>query len=139
MQDASAYTGKIMGHPAKDTRGAMWVHQMLGVATHAQLDADTNPDPATEINAYVNHGRWIAECPDCCNAQLACKTDPRFLCNECGNVAVGKLWRTVLFPPNTTGIEALLQNRPVANQNWVPGETPAQLATDNLMIMGVIQ
>ena len=139
VQDASAYVGRIHGHTAHQGRGAEWIHQMLRTASHAQMDADTNPDPATAIQAYVNHGRWIAECPDCRNAQLACKTDPRFLCNECGNVAVGKLWRQVVFPPNVNGIENQLTNRPLENQNWSPGESRMSLAVDNLVNMGRIK
>lgn len=137
VQDASAYAVRVHGHVAKPERGAEWVHQMLGVASHAQLDADT--DPTTSIYAYVNHGRWIAECPDCRAAQLACKTDPRFLCHECGNVAVGKLWRSVVWPSNVIGIENQLAGRPVENQNWEPGESRVSLAIDNLMNMGRIK
>jgi len=140
MQDASAYAVKARrAHTASADRGAEWVHEFLGIASHAQLAVDTNPDPETAIQAYVNEGRWIAECPDCKNAQLACKTDPRFLCDNCGNVAVGKLWRTVVWPANVTGIESMLENRPLVNQNWVPGETGPQLGIDNLMNMGTIQ
>ena len=138
MQDASAYAAKATRHPVKPARGAEWVHQMLGSASHAQMDAGTNPDPDTYIPAYVNHGRWVVDCPDCRNAQLACKTDPRFLCDNCGNVAVGKLWRTVVWPPNVNGIESMLQNRPLENQNWEPGETGPQVGIDNLENMGTI-
>lgn len=138
MQDASAYADKVRGHPAKAALGATWVHQMLGVASHAQLDVGTNPDPATNIPAYVNHARWVVDCPDCRNAQLACKTDPRFLCDNCGNVAVGKLWRTVVWPANVVGIENMLQGRPFENQNWNPGDTGPQLGIENLTNMGKI-
>lgn len=137
MQDASAYVAKITsGHPSP--RGAEWIHQLLGVLSHAQLEVDTNPDPQTAISAYVNHGRWIAECPDCKGAQLACRNDRRFLCNECGNVAVGNLWRTVIWPDNVAGIESMLESRPRVNQNWEPGETGAQVGMDNLLNMGKI-
>lgn len=135
MQDASAYAVKAR-NPSKSTRGAEWVHQMLGGATHAQMQVDTCPDPQAAIKAYVNQGRWVVDCPDCNNAQLACKTDPRFLCNECGNVVVGNLWRPVTWPPNVAGIETVLEVRPIANQNWTPGETIQDLVAENTL-MGV--
>lgn len=139
MQDASAYAQKFHGHPVQDAHGAEWVHQMLGTHSNANIRAGTNPGPDTAISAYVNHGRWIAECPDCKNAQLACKTDHRFLCNECGNVAVDNLWRAVIWPANVEGIESMLESRPRVNQNWVPGEHGADLGTDNLLNMGKVR
>lgn len=137
MHDATSYAAKIGGPCASQDHGAEWVHEMLGVASHAQLHVGL--DPEAGIEAYVNHGRWIAECPDCHGAQLACRTDPRFMCNECGNVAVGKLWRPVIWPANAQGIENLLQGRPTANQNWYPDESKTGLAIENLMRMGRIK
>lgn len=125
LKDAQAQ--RMNGIP--DARGAEWVHHMLR-DSNVNLNTATAPDAAA-IQAYVNNGRWIAECPDCQNAQLACRTDKRFLCNECGNVVVGGLWRPVVWPLDLQGIESVLEKRPLENQNWVPGETVADLAADN--------
>lgn len=85
----------------------------------------------TEIAAYVNHGRWIAECPDCANAQLACPDDQRFMCNNCANAMNGGLWRRVIWPKNRAQLEAVLKLRPPENQHWTPGETVADLKAEN--------
>lgn len=130
--DASAYA--VSGIPA--ARGAEWIHHQLRSST-APLSAAT--DPESGVPAYVNHGRWVVDCPDCRNAQLACRTDHRFMCNECGNVAVGNLWRPVIWPANAQKIESLLENRPRENQNWEPDESRVSLATQNLMNMGKIK
>lgn len=127
LKDAKAQCGNIAGIP--DTRGAEWIHHMLR-DSQVNLDAATAPVD-TSVQVYANYGRWIAECPDCQGAQLACRTDPRFLCNECGNVTVGGLWRPVIWPADVTGIETALQNRPLGNQNWVPGEQVSDLKADN--------
>lgn len=133
MRDAGMYDS----HGIPPQRGAEWVHHNLPGRSHTPLNVGLNPD--APISVYANHGRWIVECPDCRNAQLACKTDLRFLCDQCGNVAAGKLWRPVVWPPDVNGIENLLKNRPVENQNWYPPESKTGLAIENLMRMGRIK
>lgn len=86
--------------------------------------------PEIAVPAYANHGRWIAECPDCSGAQMASPSDYRFMCNLCANVAVGGAWRPVTWPEERDSIEALLIERPLANQNWTPGETLDDLADE---------
>lgn len=140
LQDASAYLrmshlNDVHGIP--DARGAEWIHHALGVPTAARLNVGIAKDAPVEV--YVNHGRWVVECPDCNGAQLACRTDPRFMCNECGNVVCGNLWRPVVWPPNSTSIDSMLQNRPVRNQHWYPAESKTGLAIENLMHMGRIK
>jgi hypothetical protein len=85
------------------------------------------------INASINHGRWIAECPiaGCGAAYIADSTDPLFICYQCG-----RGWYTVIFPPQKTAIEQLLLRRPrvgnhPSSRNWIPGETVAMLAAEN--------
>lgn len=134
MIDATAHDP----HGIPCERGAEWVHYNLGPGrSHTPLNVGINPEAA--VPAYVNHGRWVVDCPDCRNAQLACKTDPRFMCNECGNVAVGSLWRPVIWPANVQGVESMLQNRPVENQNWEPAQSKVGLAIENLMHGGRIK
>lgn len=90
------------------------------------------------VQVYVNHGRWIVECPDCRGAQLASPTDRRFMCSDCGNVDAGGAWRPVIWPSDKQAatIEELLALRPVENQNWRPGETARQLHAENRERMG---
>lgn len=91
-----------------------------------------------EILAYVNHGRWIAECPDCAGAQLVSELERRFWCLNCGNAAVNFAWRHVRMPQKRTAIEAELVIRPAARneraitRNWLPGETVEDLQRENV-------
>ena len=91
-----------------------------------------------EIVAYVNHGRWVAECPDCAGAQLVSETERRFWCLNCGNAAVNFAWRHVRMPQKRTAIEAELVIRPAARseraitRNWLPGETVEDLQRENV-------
>lgn len=131
LKDASAQ--QLRDVPGN--RGAEWAprqfwHAPLPAAE--ALEAAGTPTAGTEIEVYANQGRWVAECPDCHSAQLACRTDRRFLCVECGNVAVGGRWRSVVWPDDVPGIEAALEERDGVNQNWLPGETVADLLAENL-------
>lgn len=130
--DASAYA--VSGIPPQ--RGAEWIHHQLR-STTSPLGAGTDPEAA--VPAYVNHGRWVVDCPDCHNAQLACRTDHRFLCNECGNIAVGRRWRPVVWPDDADKIAALLDHRPREFQNWMPGESRELLAIENLQHTGKVK
>ena len=133
MQDAT----KLANHPAcRDVpaeRGAEWTPRAVWLVEHTTEDGRDVPVPLEQalaartakadqaIEAYANHGRWVVECPDCHGAQLACRTDARFLCNECGNVAIGGLWRPVTWPGDLEEIEAELHRRPLRqNRNWIP-------------------
>lgn len=134
MVDATAYAVEHIPAP----RGAEWVHYALGpLYVRPPLAVGVAEDAA--VPARVNRGRWIVDCPDCLNAQLACRADHRFLCNECGNVAVGNLWRPVVWPDDAEKIEALLAIRPRENQNWEPGEFRELLAIENLEHTGKVK
>lgn len=131
LEDAeAAYRDRAPMIPAE--RGAEWAARLFwqtGVA--ADFSAPTAPASAA-VEAVVNHGRWIVSCPDCNGAQLACASDRRFLCNECGNVTVGGKFRPVIWPRNLDAIEARLVRRTVkVARNWSPGETLADLDAEN--------
>lgn len=84
---------------------------------------------AGETAAYVNDGRWIAECPTdgCSAALLVSPEDPRFLCPICWQG-----WYTVVFPAEREDIEAILVQRPgPLSRHWRPGETVDSLAAEN--------
>jgi hypothetical protein len=79
------------------------------------------------LPAVVNHGRWIVECP-CGGAQLASRTDKRFFCIDCGNVAFEGKWVHVEWPDEAEEIEAELDQRFYPKQrNWRPGQTSKDL------------
>ena len=86
----------------------------------------------TAVEVYANHGRWIVECPDCHDAQLAARDDLRYMCIQCANVGVGGKWRPVIWPKDAAAIEALLDARPMShNRNWNPGETVKDLQLED--------
>lgn len=84
------------------------------------------------VTVVGNHGRWVVECPDCAGAQVACRTDRRFMCNECANITIGGHWRPVAWPAEATAIDAELDKRPRQNQNWLPGESVKQLRSETI-------
>lgn len=77
----------------------------------------------TSARAYVNYGRWIADCPRECG--FALKLDPQqgtFHCRECG------LLTGVDWPSNADDIWNALGERPAPrNRNWFPQSHPLAL------------
>lgn len=86
--------------------------------------------------AYVNHGRWVAECPvDCGGAVSLEPNQPLMHCTECKNIA------PVQWPSEAQEIWDALSERPIPRtRNWFPkghtlalrahcpsGETAAEL------------
>ncbi len=84
---------------------------------------------APPLLAYINHGRWLADC-ECKGAELVFD-EGLLVCLSCFNKAHGYQPRRVAFPEERLAIEALLERRPLENQNWRPGESLAQLQAEN--------
>lgn len=129
LADASLYGLRAGLPPDREAEGAprlFWqALTPLGAALAAGLAS-----AALSVATYVNHGRWVVECPDCPGAQLASRADRRFLCNYCGNAAIGGLWRPVVWPKAVSSIEAELEKRPTRSANWLPGETVSELRAE---------
>lgn len=89
---------------------------------------------STAIPAVANHGRWIAECPDCRGAQLTAPEDLRFMCVECGNASIGGKWRPVVWPKGHKAIGELLDERPKHLANTTPGQTLAEIREENRLL-----
>jgi hypothetical protein len=88
-----------------------------------------------EAVAYVNWGRWVADCPTsgCGSAQVVTPADPRFFCPTCENAPAGGRWATVTFPSLLVSIERVLELRDdVRHRNWVPRESLTDLRQQNL-------
>lgn len=93
--------------------------------------------------AYVNHGRWVADCPFCPGAERVWPSgqlqrnddvDYPFGITRSG-LHCGFTGRTcpVVFPEQAPAIDAVLTKRPVeATRNWRPGETVADLTAENV-------
>jgi len=92
------------------------------------------------ISAYVNHGRWVADCPDC-NVGLQLprgvfevKAEFVFVGDKC--ITCDAPTRVVM-PDDADLIDAALEPRPLINRNWYPHETVDDLLVENLLHMGV--
>lgn len=89
------------------------------------------------VVARVDHGRWIADCPNagCTGAEYVSVSGRQgFFCTECRNAAAGHLSIAVVLPEQAMReqIDAYLSARPVpANRNWRPGETVKDLQREN--------
>jgi hypothetical protein len=135
VRDATYYHHPDVAHlpTAEHAPRRFWAAEALGGAPiELVIDNGTAPKAAA-VEAYANHGRWIAECPDCHGAQLTAQADPRFMCNVCANAGLGGLWRPVVWPKDAARIAALLDERPLAqHRNWEPGTTLRELKAGNL-------
>jgi hypothetical protein len=82
----------------------------------------------TRVPAYVNWGRWVADCVRCPSAEQLNLMQPVFLCTECRTAA------EIEWPSEEMahGIQRLLLMRPnTTKQNWLPGETIIDLMREN--------
>jgi len=76
--------------------------------------------------AYVNGGRWVANCPHC-NSGIAVHPDWRYAaCLDCLHT-----YTAITFPSDLVAVEDALAVRPVNNQNCTPTETADQLVDEN--------
>lgn len=76
---------------------------------------------AVPMRAYVNHGRWVADCvrPYCGGAELLRPGQPAVWCSNCRLVA------PVEWPRQAQQIWEALQARPVPQvRNWYPHGHP---------------
>lgn len=88
--------------------------------------------------AYVNHGRWVADCPlpGCDGAEFVSLRNPVFFCCECRNQVTAHLPIPVQLPsPELRAeVERCLVARPVpATRNWLPGEPVAGIESENAL------
>ncbi|MDY6835534.1 MAG: hypothetical protein SVY53_12115 [Chloroflexota bacterium] len=87
-------------------------------------------DESMELEACVNHGRWIVRCP-WCNSSSFANENELFLCEDCWNEPINKHVKA-LFPCEREQIEELLIKRPrVETRNWEPHEDMFNLEDEN--------
>ena len=83
------------------------------------------------VEAVINHGRWLVECPNGCGGASTVSTkEPFFVCVECGSPENNGLLYNVKFPQNKVAIETALMKRLQHNRNWAK-ETVAELEDEN--------
>ena len=85
-------------------------------------------DKADTLVAYVNRGRWVADCEaDRCDAGIA--VSPNWKTAAC--FGCGARYKKVKWPRDRKKAELVLEKRPVMNsRNW-RGETLAVLRAEN--------
>lgn len=132
MLDANAYADPV-GNLSPAERCLLPQHWTAPTPLDAAYAAPTGP-ASTAVFAVANHGRWVVECPDCHGAQLTAHEDPRFMCVECGNAAIGGKWRPVVWPKYPRDISALLDERPRHLANTEPGQTLKQVRKENQVL-----
>jgi hypothetical protein len=117
-----------------------WLVERPGVQNLVvAYELDALPAPGADLDgmagvaAYVNHGRWVADCPsEGCGGALELAQLASFLCPACLNAGSGHQWQPVRWPPEQPDIEAVLGVRPLlSNRNWRPGESIADLEREN--------
>jgi hypothetical protein len=117
------------GHPhpgAERTPRLVWT-----ASTPFKPDAPTKGKPLLVVG---NHGRWVVECDHCTGAQLASKSDLRFMCTSCGNAYQNGAWRPIKWPKNHEEIERLLDSREPLEANYEPGETVRDIEEQNALL-----
>lgn len=112
--------------------------------------------------AYMNHGRWVADCPLGCGCALALSTDMtvfdcrvrRSVSEELRRLGVsdagiaeairargsdeivthdcGAQGAAIIWPADPTAVERVLRNRGALNRNWFPHETVEALRAENI-------
>jgi len=111
------------GWRAKQARNIRALREQHG------LDVTVHDYVGARLTAYVNDGRWIADCS--CGAGVV--LDLGFAigrCLECG--AVYDVEKHVALPATWKAIERALVKRPQpANRNWQAPETVADLQREN--------
>lgn len=95
-------------------------------------------DHLPAVTAYVNHGRWVAECE--CGAAMLVAKGYGFLCGECGNRQHGYRYRPIAWPQEQVQIERELLRRPVEEmRNWFPHESLTRIKVESDRIMKAFQ
>lgn len=142
--DAAGYHALIVG-PGRPDRRPGWKVRAAGFDAAAVPGPEVVAQDAAPAVAYVNEGRWVADCPsEGCHGAMLLLGDRRagFLCGSCFNAEVGHRYRPVQWPEERPDIEAVLAERPVpGTRNWTPaarpgwsrgrGETVADLVAEN--------
>lgn len=113
---------------------ALWANYRFPAPESVAPSGDAT---APAIIAYVNQGRWVADCPfGCGSAQVVAETDKRFYCcggNGCQNYGAGNKTIPVAWPDLDlqAAIENLLVVRPPVFRNWKVGESLELLELEN--------
>lgn len=102
------------------TSEAMWREQHLRAVRHLGVRPWRYIGPVPY--AYVNHARWVIDCPNCHSGVTVSVTWRLGLCYGCGAI-----YDPVSVPhvAERQAVEALFVGRPEVNRNWHPRDESA--------------
>lgn len=125
----------MLGATTPEGVRARWVTTLEQVSLQRALAGDAPlvlvPDDRI-VTAYVNQGRWVADCP--CGGGIACWDEmATAACLDCGH-EFGVEWPA---DDERTEAEALLAERADRLRNWHVGESVEQLRSENTFLLGV--
>lgn len=100
-----------------------WIRR-VAAAKKVKPSFVVNADPGSEVVARVDHGRWIADCPDCNGAEYVDPDEPVFFCFGCLNTQYQGQLRPVRFPPPEIRERIEANLRPEAYNSWSEEEEP---------------
>lgn len=127
-----AYPTDLVGVPLAE-RAVAWLDAKAGRFDRPRATGETRRK--AETLAYVNQGRWVADCPSGCGSALVVDPeDPRFFCPECRNAAIEHDFAVVVFPGEKLrdAIAAVLLERPnELHRSWLPTESLEDLRVEN--------
>ena len=91
------------------------------------------------VQAYINHGRWVVECPLAHNdAVIVSRASAYYSCASGGTGENGGRWYAVTFPADRADIEKELLRRASSHpykdakfRNWNTAETLGDLKREN--------
>lgn len=78
-----------------------------------RLPRPTGTILGVRVYPQINHGRWVADCPECSSAQIVTPADPRFFCVECLSG-----WFRLTFPSDVPAAEQAVKDLPLRERNW---------------------
>lgn len=118
-----------------------------------QLDTPFTGKVSGEVvEARIDAGRWMADCPVCGGVEYVDPDEQVFYCFQCGNREVNGDGRPVVFPEAREQIEKLVMTRPVMKmkgrtmieremlavsavpglvRSWRPGTSAKAVAVEN--------
>jgi len=134
-----------------------WVkHWSMKLANRGRIGSPWNGSiKGSAVKARIDWGRWLADCPLCGGAEYIDPDDPFIFCLSCGMVDNDGAALPVEMPAEISDIEALVLERPVADQrggnsveraflakpliaglsrSWYPTETVDDLKNQNAII-----
>jgi hypothetical protein len=121
----------VGAHGAEEAEDVFW---QAWVPLLARRGLTPVVDPR-EVVPYVNHARWVADCPACNGGMHCWDRNPYACCLTCGTM-FKVVWQS---PHARAEVVRLLAGRVPTDRNWNAhkGETAEELAIQNVLMQGV--